>query len=71
VSHERDIGGQWAHVVAVRDGRDLRLYINGVLSDSSQLPAGHVFDLSNAQPLTIGFGAQGSFCGAIADVWPV
>jgi len=68
VSHEHDIGGQWTHITAVRHDRELLLYINGILSVSSQLPAGHLFDLSNTQSFTIGSGTQGSFSGAISDV---
>ncbi|MBI4028597.1 MAG: LamG domain-containing protein [Verrucomicrobia bacterium] len=68
VSHERDIGGDWTHLAAVRQGRQLRLYVNGRLSASSTAPAGNCFELSNTQPLRIGFGPQSSFDGTIADV---
>lgn len=68
VSHEHDIGGAWTHLAAVRDGKHLRLYVNGRLSGSSTAPAGHCFELSNTQPMRIGSGAQSSFDGAIADV---
>ncbi|MBI4025608.1 MAG: LamG domain-containing protein [Verrucomicrobia bacterium] len=68
VSHEHDIGGVWTHLTAVRQVRQVRLYVNGRLSGSSNAPAAHHFDLSNTQPLRIGSGAQNSFDGAIADV---
>jgi hypothetical protein len=68
VSHEHDIGGDWTHLVAVRHGKQLRLYVNGRLSGSSPAPAGHSFQLSNPRPWTIGSGPQSSFDGAIADV---
>jgi len=68
VSHEQDIGGGWTHLAAIRRGKDLRLYVNGRLSASSQAPAGHTFHLANTQPLTIGFGAQGHFSGAMSDL---
>ena len=67
-SHERDIGGDWTHLTAVRQGKQLRLYVDGQLSHSSEAPAGHTFDLSNTQPLTIGFGRQNYFCGSMADL---
>ncbi len=68
VSHEYDIGGDWTHIAAVRRGKELLLYVNGELSVASETPEVQSFDLANSKPLTIGFGAQGSFSGAIADV---
>jgi hypothetical protein len=67
-SHEQDIGGEWTHVAAVRRSRDLRLYINGVLSHRMAAPRRRHFDLGNAEPLWIGAGSQGNFDGAISDV---
>ena len=67
-SHEDDIGGEWTHLAAVRDGKQLCLYVNGELSGHSVAPAGQSFDLNNAQPLTIGRGTTGTFDGAISDV---
>lgn len=68
VSHERDIGGDWVHLAAVRRGRRLELYVNGRLSSSSELREGPAFDLSNSNPLWLGFGAQNFFHGEMADV---
>ncbi|MCC6126996.1 MAG: hypothetical protein IT426_18715 [Pirellulales bacterium] len=68
VSHERDIGGGWTHLAVVRRGAELQLYVNGSLSASCSAPEGRIFDLTNAEPLSIGFGAQTYFTGAIADV---
>ena len=68
VSHDHDIGGEWTHVAAMRQGKELRLYVNGEHTASSQAPHGHTFDLTNTQPLTIGSGAQGHFAGTIGDV---
>ncbi|MBM4073252.1 MAG: LamG domain-containing protein [Planctomycetes bacterium] len=68
VSHERDIGGQWTHIAAVRRGRNLELYINGKQTASSRLREGAAFNLSNKAPLWIGFGAQNYFHGAMADL---
>jgi len=67
-SHEHDVGGDWTHVVAVRGSKDLRLYINGMLSHRMIAPRSHHFHLGNAEPLLIGSGAQSSFDGAISDV---
>ncbi len=69
VSHEKDIGGQWNHLAAVRHGRELKLYINGQLAATSfPLRAGPAFDLTNNSPMRIGMGAQNYFTGYIADV---
>jgi len=68
VSHERDIGGDWTHVAAVRRGRGLELYINGKRSASSRLERAALLNLSSEAPLWIGFGAQNFFDGAMADL---
>jgi hypothetical protein len=68
ISHERDIGGGWTHLAVVRRRADLRLYVNGCLSACSAAPEGRVLDLSNSEPLLIGFGAQTYFSGAMADL---
>ncbi len=67
-SHERDIGGNWTHVVAVRQNKETRLYINGKLSSTACAPERTTFDLTNTSPLSIGYGTQTYFKGAIADV---
>ena len=68
VSYERDLGGSWAHLTAVRRGRELRLYVNGKLVATSQLRDGLPFNLTNQRPLLVGFGAQNYFSGSIADL---
>ena len=67
-NYERDIGGEWTHLAGVRDGKQLKLYVNGKLSAVSDLRDGPAFDLSNDKPLWIGFGAQNFFTGAMSDV---
>lgn len=68
VSHERDIGGEWTHIAAIRRGRSLELFINGNRSAASLLREGPAFNLGNDAPLWIGFGAQNAFHGALADL---
>jgi hypothetical protein len=68
VSYEHGLGGSWAHLAAIRSGRELRLYVNGKLVATSQLRDGLLFDLTNKRPLMVGFGAQNFFSGAIADL---
>lgn len=68
VNHEFDLGGAWTHLACVRQGKRLRLFVNGNLSAESQAPAGQLFNVCNVRPITIGCGMQGSFDGAISDV---
>jgi hypothetical protein len=65
---DRPLAPGWRHLAAVRSGGELKLYINGeVVGTSSRFdPAG--YDLSNGQPLWIGFGQHDYFCGSMADV---
>lgn len=65
---DRELKPGWHHVAAVR-GRDrLRLFVDGEqVAESSQFAAKD-YDLTNRQPLRIGFGAQDHFHGDLADV---
>ena len=67
-SHECDIGDKWTHIVASRAGKETRLYINGQLAAVASAPNRKTFDLSNANPLFIGYGTQTYFKGAISDL---
>jgi hypothetical protein len=67
-SHDRDLGNEWTHLAAVRQGKEVRLYVNGQLSATSAAPPGHNFDLTNLCDLTIGYGADGFFRGRISDL---
>ena len=42
-SHEKDIGGGWTHLAAVRQGPQLRLFVNAQLAASTQAPEGRDF----------------------------
>lgn len=69
VSHEHDIGGEWTHLAVVRDGRRLKLYVNGQLAATSdELRDGPGFNLTHGAPMLIGFGAQHHFTGRLSDV---
>ncbi len=68
VSYERDIGGEWTHIAAVRSGCELKLFVNGKLVATSRLHDGSPFNLTNNRPVLVGIGAQNFFSGAIADL---
>ncbi len=68
VSLDSDIGGQWTHLAGVRQGRKLRLYVNGKLAAESEHRDGPLFNLDNDRPLLIGFGVQNYFTGSLCDV---
>ena len=68
VSHDRDIGGNWTHVAAIRRGTSLELHVNGRQVGCTPLPDGQPLDLNNDAPLWIGYGAQNSFDGMLAHM---
>lgn len=68
VSYEHDIGTDWTHLAAVRQGEHLHLYVNGKLVATSELRSGPAFNLTNDLPMRIGFGAQNYFTGFMSDV---
>jgi hypothetical protein len=67
-THDHELASGWKHVAAIRNGNVLELYVDGqrVARSSSFNPSD--FDLSNDQPLTIGFGSHDYFHGKICDV---
>ncbi len=68
VSYDDDLGPGWKHLVAIREGGCLKLYIGGkqVAKSSSFDPA--EYDVSTDRPLRIGFGQTDYFSGTIAHV---
>ena len=68
VSYDDDLGSGWKHVVAVREKGRLKLYVNGRLGAASTAFDPSDYDLSNTNPLLIGFGAQNYFSGALNDL---
>ena len=67
-SYDDDIGPGWKHLVAMREGGMLKLFVDGklVAKSSSFDPAD--YDVSTDQPLRIGFGQTDYFAGRMADV---
>lgn len=68
VSYEQDCPPGWNHVAAVRRGRTLELYLNGVRVQQSGDHPPQPLNVDNDAPLRIGFGNLTHFSGAVADV---
>jgi len=67
-THDRALPPGWHHIVAAREGARLRLWIDGQpVAESSSFNPGD-YDLSNDQPLRIGFGVGHPFRGAMSDL---
>lgn len=61
------MGPGWKHLAAVRQGRTLKLHVDGRLAAASEVAAGDL-DVSSGAPLLIGFGPQSHFRGKLRDV---
>lgn len=58
----------WRHIAAVREQGRLRLFIDGnLVGESAEFDSNH-YDLSNSQPLRIGFGAADYLNGWMKNV---
>jgi hypothetical protein len=68
VSYDKDLGAGWRHLTAVRQGGELRLFVNGQLVAKSVPFNAADYDLTVKQPLKIGFGEQDYFTGRIREV---
>lgn len=67
VSLDRDLGAGWKHVAAVREGRAMKLYVDGQLAASNEAET-NPLDVSSDVPLEIGFGPQSHWHGKIREV---
>lgn len=68
VSFDEDMGPGWKHLVAIREGGQLRLYVDGKLVAKSSAFAPADYDISTDRPLRIGFGQTDYFAGKISEV---
>jgi hypothetical protein len=68
VSDDRDLGVGPRHVVAIRAGGRLALYVDGVQVAHSLKDDDGGFNISSDEPLRIGLGEVGPFLGQIWDV---
>src|SRR4029079_7177722 len=67
-SYDDDLGPGWKHLVAKREGGLLKLFVDGKLLAKSTSFDQAKFDVSNDQPLRIGFGQTDYFSGRMEDV---
>jgi hypothetical protein len=65
---DEPLPGGWHHLAAVRDGGRLKLYLDGEAVAWSAPFHPHDYDVDNAQPLRIGYGAYEYFDGWLSDV---
>jgi len=65
---DQALASGWRHIAAVREGRCLRLYLDGRSAAESAAFNPSDYDLSNDQPLRIGFGVGHPFRGAMSDL---
>jgi hypothetical protein len=68
VSYDRELESGWKHLAAVRQGGFLKLYIDGKLVSEAAISNPSAFDLTNDQPLKIGFGGNDYFRGSLSDL---
>src|SRR5690606_16962801 len=67
-THDRPLPAGRHHVAAIRSGSHLRIYLDGEQVAESSTFETSDFDLSNDQPLQIGFGPNQYFCGSMSDL---
>jgi hypothetical protein len=68
VTWDYDLPISWRHIVAVKSGGQLRLYVDGRFAAASTSLDPAQFDLTSDQPLGIGVGATEPFKGRLADI---
>lgn len=68
VSYDDDLGAGWKHIAAVRQGGELKLFIDGKLVSKSSSFDPAEYDITTDKPLRIGFGQSDYFAGKMADV---
>lgn len=67
-TYDRELKPGWRHLVGVREGNRLKLYIDGKLAATSSTFNPAEYDLSNDKPLKIGVGSHDYFNGSMRDV---
>jgi len=69
VTLDRALAPGWKHLAAVREGARLSLYVDGArVASSTSASNASPLDLTNDEPLRIGFGAHDHFRGSLSDL---
>jgi hypothetical protein len=68
VSNDHELEPGWKHLAAVRQQDHLTLYVDGKQVAESVISNAAALDLTNEQPLRIGFGGNDYFCGSLSDL---
>jgi hypothetical protein len=68
VTYDRTLAAGWHHIAAVKRGAILSLFVDGKPVATSRRFEVNDYQLSNAQPLRIGFGPHDYFRGSMSDV---
>jgi hypothetical protein len=68
VSYDRELDAGWKHLAAVRQGSSLKLFVDGKQVSEATISNPSAFDLTNDQPLKIGFGGNDYFRGSLSDL---
>ena len=68
VTHDASLEPGWRHIAAVKDGGEMRLYVDGAKVGTSGVFDPADYDISNDRPLLIGSGAHDYFKGSMSDL---
>ncbi len=68
ITHDAELKSGWRHITAVREAKQLKIFIDGIQVAESDKFDGKDFDLNNSSPLLIGFGQYDYFNGSLRDV---
>ena len=67
-SFDGDLGAGWKHLTAIRQGGELKLFVDGKQVGKSSAFDPAEYDVSTDQPLRLGFGQTEYFDGKMQDV---
>ncbi|MBI3920934.1 MAG: LamG domain-containing protein, partial [Armatimonadetes bacterium] len=67
-THDAALKSGWHHIAAVREHGKLKLFVDAQLVSTSSPFNPEDFDVSNTQPLQIGFGNSQHFSGSMSDL---
>ena len=67
-THDHALKSGWCHLAAVRQGDQLKIFVDGVLVATSPTFNPSDFNISNDQPLHIGHGVGHTLRGALCDL---